>query len=72
MSTAPHSPTTDHDPDLDTDINTLIREVVPDPDTWEIAPNPSLAGYRPVDLIGTPQESILRDLLRAGMHGMIS
>jgi hypothetical protein len=72
MSTAPHPPAADHDPDLGVDIDTLIREVVPDPDTWKGTPNPSLGGYRPADLIGTPQEPILRNLLRAAKHGYIS
>lgn len=63
---------TDRDPDLDADINDLIREVVPDPDAWKNAPNPVLGMSRPVDLIGTPREPILRDLLRAAKQGSFS
>lgn len=62
----------DRDPDLDADIHDLIREVVPDPDTWKNAPNPVLGLQRPVDLIGTPREYLLRDLLRAAKQGSFS
>jgi uncharacterized protein (DUF2384 family) len=60
------------DPDETTDLQKLIDEVVPDPETWKQTPNPVLGGQRPLDLLGSPQEQILRDLLRAAKHGMAS
>jgi hypothetical protein len=68
----PQSPQLAPDPDETADLNTLLTEVVPDPETWKLAPNPVLGGKRPLDLIGTPQEQVLRDLLRAAKHGMAS
>jgi len=61
-----------HDPDETVDLHRLIEEVVPDPPSWTNTPNPVLDGKRPVDLIGTRQEPMLRDMLRAAKHGMIS
>lgn len=60
------------DPDETTDIETLIREVVPEPDEWKRTPNPSLGGLRPEELVHSPQEQELRDLLRAAKHGVFS
>jgi hypothetical protein len=60
------------DPDLDVDIHKLIDEVVPDPDTWKVTPNPVFGLKRPVDLIGEPEEAILRDTLRAAKQGAFS
>lgn len=60
------------DPDETTDLDKLIDEVVPDPETWKQTRNPVLGGQRPIDLLHTPQEQVLRDLLRAAKHGMPS
>ena len=60
------------DPDETVDLEGLIQEVVPDPEHWKHAPNPVLGGERPIDLLHTPKESILRDMLRAAKQGMVS
>ena len=60
------------DPDETVDLAQLIAEVVPDAETWQQTPNAVLGGQRPIDLINTPHEQVLRDLLRAAKHGMTS
>jgi hypothetical protein len=66
------------DPDLDKDIHELIREVVPaffpdlDLNAWMTTPNPRLGDISPADVIDTPREPLLRNLLRAARHGMFS
>ena len=60
------------DPDSTVDIETLMAEVVPDHETWKQIPNAALNGKRPVDLIGTPQEHLLRDMLLAAKYGIYS
>jgi len=39
-------------------------------DEWLDAPNDQLGGARPWDLIGTDQEPLLRNLVRAAKHGV--
>jgi hypothetical protein len=68
----PQSSQLAHDPDETADLEKLIDEVVPDPDTWKHTPNPVLGGQRPVDLINSPQAQVLRDMLRAAKQGMFS
>ena len=60
------------DPEEAVDVEQLIQDVVPDPANWKITPNPVLGGERPVDLIHTPREQALRDMLRAAKHAMVS
>jgi hypothetical protein len=72
MASAPSSPVLGRDPDETADLERLISEVVPDAETWKQTPNPVLGGKRPIDLLHTPQEQVLRDLLRAAKHGMMS
>ena len=45
---------------------------LPDPDAWEHTPNPQFGWREPADLIGTPDEPVLRNLLRAAKSGMAS
>jgi uncharacterized protein (DUF2384 family) len=65
-------PAVAQDPDETVDLNQLIAEVVPDHETWKQTPNAVLGGKRPIDLLGTLEEKVLRDLLRAAKHGMFS
>lgn len=60
------------DPDETADLERLIADVVPDAETWKRTPNAVLGGKRPIDLLHTPLERVLRDLLRAAKHGMMS
>jgi hypothetical protein len=66
---------TDRDPDLDAPIDQLIEDVIPDPKSrraWRAAKNTALGGHSPDELIGTPRESVVRDMLRAAKQGMFS
>ena len=60
------------DPDETVDLETLMEKVVPNHEIWKQTPNPVLGGEKPEDLIGSPKEQILRDLLRTAKHGMMS
>lgn len=60
------------DPDETMDLERLISEVVPDPDSWKVTPNSAFGGERPIDLLHTPKAAILRDVLRAAKQGMTS
>lgn len=42
-----------------------------DPEGWLHTPNEALGGESPINLIGTPEEQRLRDLIRAIKHGMV-
>ena len=63
---------TERDPDERADLESLIAEVVADPDQWMDAPNDQLGGYKPRELVGTEREGQLRDLARAIKNGMFS
>jgi hypothetical protein len=52
------------------DILEDVSQVFPDPNAWLDAPNNSLGGARPRDLIGTERERELRDLLRGIRDGI--
>lgn len=69
---SPQLPQLTRDPDETADLEKLMDEVVPDPQTWKQTPNPLLGGQRPIDLLHSPQEQVLRDMLRAAKHGMVS
>jgi hypothetical protein len=60
------------DPDEIIAIEELMAEVVPNHEIWKITPNTELGGKRPIDLINTPYEPILRNMLRAAKHGLLS
>jgi hypothetical protein len=49
-----------------------IRTTIPDADIWLTAPNAQLSGRAPRDLIGTPDERFLRDILRRLWSGSFS
>lgn len=69
---SPQLPQLTRDPDETADLEKLMDEVVPDSQTWKQTPNPLLGGRRPIDLLNSPQEQVLRDMLRAAKHGMVS
>lgn len=72
MSSAPPSTIATLVPDATADLLHEVAQVVADPATWLNTPNDALGGESPMNLIGTPQEQRLRDLLRAIQHGMFS
>lgn len=52
------------------DIRQEIAALAAQPAKWLDMPNAQLGGLKPKDLIGTPREQLLRDLLRAIKYGM--
>ncbi len=57
--------------DESADLKHEVARIVADPEVWLHTPNMHLGGESPIDLIGTPEEQRLRDLLRAIKHGML-
>jgi hypothetical protein len=57
-------------PGTKADIHQEIAALVADPARWLVTPNDQLGGLQPQDLIGTPREQLLRDLLRAIKYGV--
>ncbi len=53
-------------------VEELARELVDQPDRWLDTPNDQLGGARPRDLINTPKEPVLRNLLEAIKYGSFS
>ena len=60
----------DSDPDEKCEIGCLVRDTVDNPAKWIDTPNDQLGGAKPNELVGTPSERILRELLRSIKHGM--
>jgi uncharacterized protein (DUF2384 family) len=57
-------------PGEDPDIRKEVADLVVEPSEWLNTPNSCLGGEKPVDLIGTNREQLLRDLLRAIKYGI--
>ena len=57
--------------DESADLHHEVARIVADPEVWLHTPNAHLGGESPINLIGTPEEQRLRDLLRAIKHGML-
>jgi uncharacterized protein (DUF2384 family) len=53
-------------------IEDLVRELVDKPDRWLDTPNDQLGGEKPRDLVGTPKEPVLRNLLEGIKYGSFS
>lgn len=53
-------------------IKTLVQELIEKPDEWLDTQNDQLGGAKPRDLLGTPKETVLLDLLNAIKYGMFS
>jgi hypothetical protein len=60
------------DDDSTTPILKLIEDVVPNYRLWIDAPNGALGGHAPRDLIGTPDERLLRQMVLAYKYGIYS
>jgi hypothetical protein len=50
------------------DIRLDVNDLLANADEWMGTPNTNYAGRRPVDLIGTPDEQLLRDTLRSVLY----
>jgi hypothetical protein len=53
-------------------IEDLVRELIAEPDKWLDTKNDQLGGEKPRNLIDTPKEPVLRNLLEAVKHGSFS
>jgi uncharacterized protein (DUF2384 family) len=53
-------------------IQDEVALVIANADSWLDAPNEHLAGRKPRDLIGTPDEGQLKDLVESIKHGAFS
>jgi hypothetical protein len=54
------------------DLREEVKMMVKDPDRWLNTPNSQLGGRKPIDFIGTSQEQLVGDLLRAVKYGLFS
>lgn len=57
--------------DESADLKHEVAQIIAEPDVWLHTPHAHLGGESPINLLGTPAESRLRDLLRAIKHGML-
>jgi uncharacterized protein (DUF2384 family) len=55
-------------PDAQASVREEAAEVFANPDAWLDAPNPHLGGRTPRELIGGPNEDLVRDLLESIKH----
>jgi antitoxin Xre/MbcA/ParS-like protein len=62
--------TTDTAPDTRSDLLKDIEDIFADPETWLNMPNLRLAGRKPIDLIGTPDEELVRNITESIKHGL--
>ena len=53
-------------------VKELARELIDQAEKWLDTENDQLGGEKPKNLIGTPQEPILRNLLEAIRYGTFS
>jgi uncharacterized protein (DUF2384 family) len=59
-------------PDENPDLRKEIESVIAEPGRWLEEPNSNLSGSRPSDLLQTPLEYLVRELIRRIKHGVIS
>jgi hypothetical protein len=53
-------------------IDDLVSELVDEPDKWLETNNDQPGGEKPGELVGTPREPVLRNLLEAIRYGSFS
>ena len=53
------------------DIREDVRELLSNADAWLETENVAFTGRKPKDLIGTPDERLLRNMLRAAISGNV-
>ena len=54
------------------DIEEELRSVLETPEAWLQMPSSLFGGQRPAELIGTPDEDVLRQVVRQLKHGVVS
>lgn len=57
-------------PDESPSIEIDVRKTIPDADEWLDTPNTRIGGKKPRDLIGTPREERVRDIIRSIRGGI--
>lgn len=60
------------DPDANRTTRELIDEIVPDAATWLKTPNSLFGGRTPEELLGRPEEAVLRNLVLGMKDGIFS
>ena len=63
---------TDTSPDTTSDLLKDIEDTFADPEAWLNTPNLRLAGQKPIDLIGTPDEKLVRYIIDSIKYGQFS
>jgi uncharacterized protein (DUF2384 family) len=62
--------TTDALPDTRSELLKDIEDIFADPEAWLNTPNLRLAGQKPLDLMGTPDEELVRNIIESIKHGL--
>jgi len=60
------------DPDAKRTTRELIDEIVPDAAVWLKTPNSLFGGRKPEELLGKPEEAVLRNLVLGMKDGIFS
>jgi uncharacterized protein (DUF2384 family) len=64
--------TTGTSPDTRSELLNDIEDIFADPQAWLNTPLIELAGRKPIDLIGTPEERLVRNMIGAIKYGQFS
>ena len=66
----PSAVLTDNHPVRSHELDSLLADVVEHPEIWMSTPSVQLGGRRPIDLVGTEEESKILDILHAVDQGL--
>jgi hypothetical protein len=58
--------------EIDPALLESLGEILEDPEAWFLEPNTAFGGRRPLELLGTPEEPVLRNQIEAARQGMFS
>ena len=64
--------TTNTSPQAKSDLLKDIEDIFADPEAWLNTPLIQLRGQKPIDLIGTPDEVLVRNMIQRIKHGLYS
>ena len=64
--------TSDTSPDTRSDLLKDIEDIFADPEAWLNTALIELGGRKPIDLIGTPDEELVRNITESIKHGLYS
>ena len=59
-------------PQTKSDLLKDIEDIFADPEAWLNTPLIELRGQKPIDLIGTPDEELVRNMIAAIKYGQFS